>query len=199
MLLDKNVDTELRTAEEGFTSLHQAVRRHDSCAEIVRMLTAYGAKLEAKDKNNLSPLALAVQHSNREVVEALLEGGANPESCSYAGEPQESNFTPLLLAVSRNNQAAMEALVAAKVDLEAQTAVQKNTALMLAAKKGHWDLARILIICGADVNTRDFEKTTPLMEAAKVGESSTVKQLLEAGADRRLRDSVCRTHPLDLG
>ncbi|RDW84146.1 uncharacterized protein DSM5745_04472 [Aspergillus mulundensis] len=57
------------------------------------------------------------------------------------------------------------------------------TPLHLAAKKGHADLAELLISYGADVNAGDSEGLTPLWEAVVRARSATVDVLLKAGAD----------------
>lgn len=64
------------------------------------------------------------------------------------------------------------------------------TALMGAARKGHTDVAKLLIENGADVNAANEYRTTPLMYA--VGDlddyPDMVRLLLESGADVNFPD-----------
>lgn len=192
LLLDAGVNAELRN-DEWFTSLHQAVRRKESSAEIVRMLVNHGASLKAKDKNDLTPFALAAKYSNGDVLQVLLDAGADIHTSSYAGKPRENGYSPLLLAVDARNEEAVRVLVTAGADIDVQTTERKCTALMMAAKMESWDIVSVLVDGGANVNLCDAKKTTPLMEAASAGELEIVRKLIDSGADLRLRDTQRRT------
>lgn len=193
LLLDAGVDLELKTADEWLTPLHQAVRTDESSPEIVKLLLKHGSLIEAKDKKGFTPLALAVMHSTPEVVKALLNGGADTKPRFYAGDRPENGYGFLHLAIQDDRTEVAKVLVDAGVDLEAQTAERKYTALMMAAKLHHWDLVSMLIEKGANVNTCDAERTTPLMEAARDGQLWIVRVLVEHNADLRARDSLGRT------
>lgn len=55
-----------------------------------------------------------------------------------------------------------------------------NTPLLLSCEYQHWDVARLLIYNGADVNAANDRRETPLLLAA--GDTATAKLLLERGA-----------------
>ena len=57
-----------------------------------------------------------------------------------------------------------------------------RTALMLAAAKGHADVAVALISAGADVLLRDNLKRKPLLEACVYGHSEIIELLTRQGA-----------------
>ena len=57
-----------------------------------------------------------------------------------------------------------------------------RTALMLAAAKGHADVAVALISAGADVMLRDNLKRKPLLEACVYGHSEIIELLTRQGA-----------------
>lgn len=63
-----------------------------------------------------------------------------------------------------------------------------ETTLLLAAKNGHTNLVKILILLDADLNEHDVVGETPLMHAASNGYLDIVKLLINAGADI---DAVC--------
>jgi hypothetical protein len=62
--------------------------------------------------------------------------------------------------------------------------IHHNSALLLAAAKGHEPVVRLLIDHGVDVNAcRPLTNETPLMVAAYKGHSGVVQMLLAAGCD----------------
>ena len=67
-----------------------------------------------------------------------------------------------------------------------------NSALMLAAWKGHTEIVNALIKARAEVNAKDKDGRTALMCAAENGRTETVNALIEAGADD-LTDNEGRT------
>ncbi len=76
----------------------------------------------------------------------------------------------------------VEANVNAKLDKEGYTA------LILAAWKGHTDIAKALIKAGADVNVKDNDERTALMMAGSARHLEVVEALIEAGADVNVKD-----------
>ncbi len=71
---------------------------------------------------------------------------------------------------------------------------QKNlggaTALHLACRNKDFEIAKILIDSGADVNALDNEKWSPLMRAALEGDDVTINLLLDNGADATYLNSI---------
>lgn len=130
------------------------------------------------------------QHMGRRAVLAWVVGGAT--GCAVAGPPQEGFFAAirrdnangitqlvrrgfdpnskdekgrpgLVLALQLDSLRAFNALLAApKLDLETRTP-QGETALMIAAIRGHLDEARALVLRGAHINQTGW---TPLHYAA---------------------------------
>lgn len=62
-----------------------------------------------------------------------------------------------------------------------------GTPLLKHARKGNYDICKLLIEKGADVNAENYESATPLFAAADGGRVEVVKLLLENGADPNLR------------
>ncbi|KAI0410672.1 ankyrin repeat-containing domain protein [Xylaria grammica] len=64
---------------------------------------------------------------------------------------------------------------------------QGDTALVLAAWRGHADVLSLLLDSGADVNVRNRDGETALMRAGRWDDEATVRLLLDRGADVNMR------------
>jgi len=157
---------------------------------------------------------VAVKRDDGEAVQALLNRGFDPDTLDPKG------LSGLFLAVREPSPKVAAALIAwPKTNVETRTR-EDESPLMMAALKGHLDLAGKLIARGADVNKTgwtplhyaatsghlaimellldqhayiDAESpngTTPLMMAAHYGSAAAVKLLLDAGADPGLKNQL---------
>lgn len=157
---------------------------------------------------------IALKQDDAAAVNQLLRRGFDPNTRSPDGQD------PLYLALRDASLKAAEALIDwPKTKLETRNAVDESP-LMMAALKGHTQLARKLVAKGADVNKTgwaplhyaathghleiisllldnhayiDAESpngTTPLMMAAFYGTPAAVKLLLESGADAKLKNQL---------
>ena len=82
--------------------------------------------------------------------------------------------------------AKMKALFAEGVDINASTGAgghQTDSALTVAAGKGHFEVVKFLLDSGADANVKGRNRYTPLMSAAWSGHEEIVKLLIAEGAD----------------
>jgi serine/threonine-protein phosphatase 6 regulatory ankyrin repeat subunit B len=111
------------------------------------------------------------------VVQALLAAKANVN----AGRE------PALYGASRvGNLEMVRALLAAKPDLDWRDPIVGTTALMLALSSGRWDVARLLVEAGANVNVMTTKGVTALMLVAEESSPRSlamVQALLAAHAD----------------
>lgn len=157
---------------------------------------------------------VAIKQDNAGAIVALLNRGFDPDTRSPEG------LHGLFIALRDGSVKAASALIAwPKTQVDVRTP-KDETPLMLAALKGHTDLARKLVDRGADVNKTgwtplhyaatgghlaimqmlldehayiDAESpngTTPLMMAAHYGSTAAIKLLIEAGADPRLKNEL---------
>lgn len=156
----------------------------------------------------------AVKRDDGAAVRTLLRRGFDPDTLDPKG------LSGLYLALREPSPTVAAVLIEwPKANVEIRTRDDESP-LMMAALKGHLDLARKLIGRGADVNKTgwtalhyaatgghlaiidlllehhayiDAESpngTTPLMMAAQYGSIEAVKLLLEAGADPRLKNQL---------
>ena len=156
----------------------------------------------------------AVNRDDPVTLESLLKRGFDPNTSNAQGQ------YGLFLALREGSLKVARVLVDwPGTRVETRNAADES-ALMMAALKGHVDLARRLIARGADVNKTgwaplhyaatgshaalismlldahayiDAESpngTTPLMMASQYGSAAAVRQLLEAGADASLKNQL---------
>ncbi len=148
---------------------------------VVQALLAAKADVNAKralgTKDGDTALTLAERNRHVEVVQALLAAKADVDA----------GGRPALYGATRVGDLYMvRVLLAAKPDLNWREPITGETTLMHALSTGHWDVARLLVEAGANVNAMTKAGATALTLVA--GESSPrslamVQALLAAHAD----------------
>ncbi|MFZ1702520.1 MAG: ankyrin repeat domain-containing protein [Pyrinomonadaceae bacterium] len=158
------------------TDLTKAVGR--DYLEEARDLLVKGVDPNGKDENydKVTPLFLAVENGNIEMVEMLINFGAKINA------RDGSKQTPLMRVDSDATGELIDLLIrfGAKVDLVDKNG---NTALILATGNADAEAIKALIDAGADIQTKNKEGQTALMEAASYDDLNSVKVLLEAGSE----------------
>jgi ankyrin repeat protein len=96
----------------------------------------------------VTPLALACEAGDVEMVRLLLKHRANPNQELKNGE------TPLMMAARTGSVPVIELLLAKHADINAREKLRGTTALMWAAANSNTDAVRLLIKKGADINAR---------------------------------------------
>ncbi|KAL7297984.1 hypothetical protein TKK_0008994 [Trichogramma kaykai] len=139
---------------------------------------------DARDLHGNNLLHYVTVCDNENITKKLLEAGCDVNVINRYGE------TPLTTAIEFNN------LKVAKVLLDAG-AIHLNTdfdeefgPLHMAVWYGYYDMVKIIIEAGADVNVVDEELSSPLHLAAKVEEYAyeITKLLLDAGSNVNVVD-----------
>ena len=171
--------------------------------KVREMLGADPSLAQSKDQNGVSVILKATYHGKRDVVDALLDSGAelNIFEAAATGQTQRlaalinqdpalvsayspDGFTALSLAVFFGHAETVNALLAAGAPVNAasrETMKMSPLGSALAAERN--DIARTLIDHGADVNAKAENELTPLHTAAARGNLESAKLLLEHGAD----------------
>lgn len=83
---------------------------------------------------------------------------------------------------SETGPEVVRALVRAGADVNACSGVTRATALHMAARRGHVEIARALLDSGAAVNARNRKGDTPLQRAIKCRKDGVSRFLVESGA-----------------
>jgi ankyrin repeat protein len=115
-----------------------------------------------------------------EVVALLLRLGVDPNI------RDRGDHTPLYCVAnecaSETGPEIVRGLVRAGADVSACGGVTRATALHMAARRGHVEIARALLDSGAAVNARDRKGDTPLQRAINCRKNGVSQLLLERGA-----------------
>jgi ankyrin repeat protein len=153
LLVNKNPNLVLRKGREGFTALHYAA--FYGYIEIVNLLLARNADVNAKTDAGDTPLDYAASRGYKDIVELLLTNKASVDARNRAG------CTPLYYAATNGRIEEVRILLAAKANVNAKT-VRGYSVLTGAASYGRDDIVRLLIDNGANVNAADFDGGTPV-------------------------------------
>ena len=152
--------------------------------EVDRLITTREFEINKPFAGDMTLLSSACLNENgREVVDALLAKGGNPNFKTYGG------MTPLMFAASNRhgNVYCLKRLLSMGVSPSA-TDNRRRTALMFAATQRNPEFVRLLLAYGANVNARDAHGGTALFYAVRLNENADVcRLLLEAGASVHTR------------
>jgi len=164
---------------------------------MVRFLAGNGGYRPGLSSRGRSVLHRACEKGKADIVEALLSCGADPN------EAAENGTTPLLAAVAGKHLSLIRLLLKDPRVMKAlphhfvDTDPKKRNALEIAIDQRRYDIVRMMIENGADVNMVISGKT-PLMQAIDAGDERMVRLLAELGADLNKPHPVLhdRTRPL---
>ncbi|XP_072518561.1 ankyrin repeat and KH domain-containing protein 1 isoform X3 [Salminus brasiliensis] len=145
----------------------------------VKLLLDMGSDINAQiETNRNTALTLACFQGRAEVVSLLLDRKANVEHRAKTG------LTPLMEAASGGYAEVGRVLLDKGADVNAPPVPSsRDTALTIAADKGHYKFCELLINRGAHIDVRNKKGNTPLWLAANGGHFDVVQLLVQAGAD----------------
>ncbi len=144
--------------------------------KLAKKLIDLKANLEIQSDQLFTPILIASQKGNQEIVELLIKNGADVNAKNKEGE------SSLILASQYGHQEIVELLIKAGADLECLTIEQKNSILINASQNNNFELIPLLIKAGADINAKDQDGMTPLIHASRMGHLKVVEDLINAGA-----------------
>ena len=88
----------------------QATERWSAIVELVELLVAHRANVNAQRRDGMTALHAAAYRGHLRVIEALLRAGANPNIRGHADSGAHSGESPLDTALAQSQTAAAEAL-----------------------------------------------------------------------------------------
>jgi ankyrin repeat protein len=174
LLVNAGADTE--ALWEGKTALMIATINAD--VETVQVLLTLGADIEARqEREETTPLMLAVEYGHADVAEILIDAGADVDATA-------GGLPVLVRAVDpiRSHGANLDivnALIGAGTDIN-QTDSEGFTALIRAVVSATPEVVRALLDAGADVDAHDASGNTAIMWAERTGRTNILALLREA-------------------
>jgi len=179
-------------------------------------LISNGANVNARAQAELTPLAYAAIGGHKDIVNLLIDRGANLKTdytgveCAVMGRQNEilkiilsagtdskllGDTGNLHLAGMMNNLEAARLLIRHGVDIDAKWLNQ--TALYHSVTDGRVEFCKFLIAEGADINAKAPGDWTPLHAACAYNLKDKVELFLSAGADVNARNIDGKT-PMEL-
>ena len=179
--------------------------------EFIKLMLANG--IDVKDLGNIStettPLYQAALKGHKELVELLLEKGANPNMRTTTKNILAIGGTTALIGATKGGyKEIVELLIRDGADVDTLGAIEflrnakygsttkgaksawsthhdytVSSPLLEAAAKGHKEIVELLIANKADINITDLTGVNPLMKAAREGHIEIVRLLVANGAD----------------
>ncbi|XP_026559063.1 2-5A-dependent ribonuclease [Pseudonaja textilis] len=199
-LLEDGADINAKV-EYGWTPLHSAVQINSK--KIVKFLLEKGADPLARKDNGATPFILAGLTGNVKLLKLFLDKGSSINECDING------FTAFMEAACEGKEKALRFLYKRGADVNQRREVDENkkavkkggaTALMDAAKHGHFALVKILIKkMGADINICDNRDGNALIHALSEEENWNKSRqklalfLLKNNIDAKKRDVKGKT------
>jgi ankyrin repeat protein len=168
LLLDHDADVNA-SGEYGSTPLHYTGDRGE--AEAAKLLIENGAEVNAKAKNGDTPLCRAIRSSQLKVAEVLLANGADVNIACNGG---------MLLHIVAAKGKPYKRPLWTPMPIPGGEPDEDHP----------YDIARLLINYGVDVNSKDDDLRTPLHQAAEFGIPEVTKLLLNNGADVNVKDDL---------
>jgi ankyrin repeat protein len=172
------------TPQEANSNMVECIM-NDNAKGVKRMLSM-GADVNFTDSKGSTPLHHAVLSGSNEVVQLLLENGANVNVAEYI-----NGDTPLTLAAAKDNIEAYEMLVKAGADVNVKN--DKNQTVLMIARANR--SKKILYDLG-DINYKKTEYP-PYMthkeldaELLKVHNPADLKELLKRGANANAKSET---------
>ena len=175
-------------------ALHKAATlgSHELTATILRRQPI---DIDRGNPDGVTPLMIAAQGGYPRVAKILLEKGANAKVTA------DNGFTALHCSCHGHVghlEVAKMLVEAGGSDLEARDG-SSMTPLHIAADRGHWQVASVLIKAGADVDTCQPCGSTPLFNAAFKGHIAAVRVLLLGKANPLLGKRAALDNMSSLG
>ena len=184
LLLSHGAEINSRTGSKlGISPLMLAAMNGHTAA--VKLLLDMGSDINAQiETNRNTALTLACFQGRHEVVSLLLDRKANVEHRAKTG------LTPLMEAASGGYIEVGRVLLDKGADVNAAPVPSsRDTALTIAADKGHLKFVELLLQRGAAVEVKNKKGNSPLWLAANGGHLGVVELLCNAGADIDSQDN----------
>ena len=168
---------------DGTPALHWAVFRQD--VDIARRLLRAGAKPDLANRYGTRPLHLAISNGDRVLAQALLKAGADPASVDGSGD------SCLVQAIKTGKLPMVRLLLEAGAPPDAADKLYGQTPLMVAARLGNVEIARLLLARKVDVDAQARKGAVPAFRLPGSNAGSKGAGIVRGGwPERGERDSI---------
>lgn len=184
LLLKSGAEINSRTGSKlGISPLMLAAMNGHTPA--VKLLLDHGSDINAQiETNRNTALTLACFQGRTEVVSLLVDRKANVEHRAKTG------LTPLMEAASGGYAEVGSVLINKGADVNAPPVPSsRDTALTIAADKGHYKFVELLLHHKAAVDVKNKKGQSPLWLACNGGHLDVVQLLVKEGADIDSQDN----------
>lgn len=178
-----------RRQTQTSTALHAAARQNDVAA--ITSYIAGGGDLNIRDNKDSTALSVAASLGNTNAARILLEAGADPNIQDYMGEPA------LAKAAARGAEDIADMLIGNGANLELALPQRNKTPLIMAASCKRTNVARKLLMAGANVNARSGDGRTALMWALSTTNRPMAMVILDYEPDVNVSDIQGSQTPLN--
>jgi len=189
LLLEAGADPRQYLDDPPCPVAYAAVRAGCS-AELLELLLAHGADLDAPGPDGRSPYRLAVGQGRTDLAALLRQRGAPDDA---------TDSDRFLSACLRADRAGAQRQLADDPGfLDRLTRAEQGAAIVQAAEAGSTTAVALMLDLGFPIDVRGAsDGRTPLHAAAYAGSAETVRLLLGRGADVEARDTSWDSTPLD--
>jgi len=173
------------------------------CALMAALKRGDTTQIDQQDERGFTALHLAAQQGDYTLVKSLLVAGADPniKNKNFQADGLDDT-TPFVIDSNNNvefnnnknseqinnNQSSNNKKISMENILQDLQDLGSVSALHIAVKFGYIDIAKLLLMYGADPNILDSGHCTPLHWAAVKGFKDTVQLLLDDKADPNIQD-----------
>ncbi|MEM0995907.1 MAG: ankyrin repeat domain-containing protein [Bacteroidota bacterium] len=190
------LESELETREQGDISqnrnadLLNAILNHQT-AQAIQALDQ-GADPDARSKRRIPAIILSASRKQVEIVQALIDRGADVNSRATDPSKGIAQITPLHVAAANGNSDILRLLLTngAMVNAKEKTGL---TPLMSAAELGNIVNVILLLDQGAEIDDQDLDGASALLFAAMNDNTDAARILIAKGADVNLTDESMTT------
>lgn len=143
-----------------------------------------GADINARGKDNMTPLLWSMLKKNKPGFRHLLERGADPDVQTPSG------YYVMSIAAITDDLEYLDLLLTHGGDPNLVDSKDGTTPIFRSIGRLKLANVRRLIAAGANLNFRDHQGSTPAIYAAIQRQYDMVYYLLEAGADPTIKDNI---------
>jgi ankyrin repeat protein len=173
----------------------QMLRRAEMTGDLntVESLLSAGLDANVTDRNGETPLSTAMIGGQPRLIDLLLAWHADPNAPMTGGNRQSE--TPLQYAAEHGDLRTARSLIAAGARVNDKGGAGRTP--LHYALLNHFDVVRLLIEKGADVNLRDSEGASPLDDAIWQGNLDAAAIVIAHGARLNEPDTGTGATPLN--